>query len=172
MYGKIRLHDGTRDMGGVAGANYMVNLGEANSRLVPVGSAEYADVAAYAAAHPEMVTREFDERKVYMKKVIANDRYLAEVAGVEVNGVMVDTSRQSQALIAGAALQATIDSSYTLKWKTSAGFVDLTAAQVLALAAAVREYVQSQFDREAELCAAIDAAGTVEELDAVRWEDD
>jgi hypothetical protein len=91
--------------------------------------------------------------------LIAERRYRAETAGIAMDGYRVDTSRDSQSLITGAALQATLDAAYTCRWKTQAGFVDLSATQILALATAVRAHVQACFDREAVLLGEV-AAGT------------
>ena len=103
------------------------------------------------------------------KQEIAAARYAAEIAGVTVGGVVVKTDRESQALITGAALKATQDGTYSCTWKAESGFVTLNAATVLAVADAVRTHVQTCFDAEAAKCAMIDAAQTVEDVEAVVW---
>jgi len=104
------------------------------------------------------------ERK---RSEIAAARWEAETAGIDVNGFTVRTDRESQALITGAALKAMQDSTYSCRWKTESGFVELTAPQILAIADAVRAHVQSCFDREAELLPLIEAATSPEELDKI-----
>jgi len=69
----------------------------------------------------------------------------------------------------GAALKAMQDSTYSCRWKTESGFVELTAPQILAIADAVRAHVQACFDREAELLPLIEAAESQEELNAITW---
>lgn len=101
--------------------------------------------------------------------LIATRRYQAETAGITVNEMVVATDDRSQALIIGAALQALIDSEYSLQWKTAAGFVQLTGQQVLALASAVRAHVQACFDREAELLAAVADDSITNELLEQGW---
>jgi hypothetical protein len=101
---------------------------------------------------------------------IAAARWKDETRGVAVGGMTVDTSRESQGLITGAALQATIDDTYTCRWKTAEGFVTLDAQTVLAVAQAVRAHVQACFDREAKLAAVIGAAETLEEVQAVEYD--
>lgn len=86
---------------------------------------------------------------------IADQRYRHEIAGVDVGGMHVDTDDRSKLLINGAALEAMLDPDYVMQWKTPAGFVELDAGQVLAVARAVRAHVQACFDREAELLAAV-----------------
>lgn len=89
--------------------------------------------------------------------MIAARRWQAETGGAVVEGMPLDTGRDSQALITGAAVSAMLDSNYTVRWKTQSGFVELNAEQIIAVASAVRAHVQACFDREAELLAALDA---------------
>ena len=109
----------------------------------------------------------FAELQTAKRAEIAAARYEREIAGVEVNGILLDTGRDSQALITGAALAAMLDENYSLNWKTTSGFIHLTAPEIIAVAQAVRAHVQSCFDREGELVALVDAAQTAEELDAI-----
>lgn len=124
---------------------------------------EYADRYEVEAL-PE---KTLNELKVQKKQDIAAARYAAETAGTTVNGVTIDSGRDSQALITGAALAAVIDGEYSLNWKTTSGFIHLTAPEIIAVAQAVRAHVQSCFDREGELVALVDAAQTAEDLDAI-----
>jgi hypothetical protein len=100
---------------------------------------------------------------------IAAARYEVETGGAAVNGMAIDTSRESQALITGAALAATLDANYICRWKTGAGFVTLDAATIIAAAQAVRAHVQEAFNREAELIALLESAETVEQVAAIEW---
>ena len=99
------------------------------------------------------------KRREEMAQQIADRRWQAEVAGIDVGGMHIDTGRDSQALITGATVQAMLDPNYSLRWKTSTGFVDLTAEQIIGVATAARAHVQACFNREAELLDAL-AAGT------------
>ena len=87
--------------------------------------------------------------------LIAARRWLAETSGTTVEGMPIDTGRDSQGLITGAALAAMLDPAYSVRWKTVAGFVDLTAQQIIGVASAVRTFVQASFDREAVLLGAV-----------------
>lgn len=89
---------------------------------------------------------------------IAARRYQAETGGITVEGLPIDTGRDSQSLIMGAAVSAMLDAGCSVRWKTAGGFVSLDAPQIIALASAVRRHVQACFDREAELVTAL-AAG-------------
>lgn len=99
-------------------------------------------------------------RRAEMAQQIADRRWQAEVAGITVNGMAVATDRDSQSLITGAALAAMRDPAYVCRWKTAAGFVELNAEQLTAVADTVRAHVQACFDREAELLAEL-SAGTL-----------
>ena len=108
----------------------------------------------------------FKEKK---KKEIASDRYDEEISGVNVNGIEIDTERDSQALITGAALAALQDESYILKWKAENGFIELNATQVVSIANAVRAHVQGCFNREAECIALIDACTNMDDLNSIHY---
>jgi hypothetical protein len=90
---------------------------------------------------------------------ISSARYDAEIAGITVNGMFIDTGRDSQALITGAALSAFMDDTYICNWKTPDGFVEIDAPTLISVSKAVRVHVQACFDREAALLEAL-AAGT------------
>lgn len=115
------------------------------------------------------VEDKFATAKEAKKDEIAQARYNAEIAGVTINGVSIKTDRESQGLITGAALKAMQDNTYVCRWKGIDGFVELTAPQIIAIADAVRQHVQSCFDHEAELLPLIEAATTQAELDAIEW---
>ncbi|MGH8418049.1 MAG: DUF4376 domain-containing protein [Pseudomonas sp.] len=91
---------------------------------------------------------------------IADRRYQAEVSGTTIEGMPIDTGRDSQGLITGAALAAMLDADYVLRWKTLSGFVELTGSQIIAVASAIRAFVQACFDRESALLDAV-ADGTI-----------
>ncbi len=133
----------------------------AHSTPTPPPSTSGTEVACWAGAGwVVMPERPTPPIPAVTAEDIAARRYQAETAGTTVDGAQVDTGRDSQSLITGAALQATLDAAYTCRWKTAAGFVDLSATQILAMAAAVRAHVQACFDREAELLGEL-AAGTL-----------
>ena len=111
----------------------------------------------------------FSQQKDVARAEVAHARWVAETGGVALNGMTIRTDRESQSLITGAALKALQDAEYVCSWKTDAGFVELTAAQILAIADAVRAHVQACFDHERALLAIIDVAETVEDLEAATW---
>lgn len=116
-------------------------------------------IVADEGGYPALSDPREDTSQERYARDIAARRYQAETAGITVNGMPLDTGRDSQALVTGAALAAVIDPNYTCQWKTADGFVDLAAQQIIALASAMRAHVQACFDREAALLDAL-AAGT------------
>ena len=118
----------------------------------------------------DFIAPTFEDLRNRKYREIAQARYNAEIAGVTINGVLIKTDRETQAVLTAACLQAYIDSGYSLNWKTGDGtFVSLPAEQIMAFGTAVRAHVQSCFDHEAELLPLIEAATTQAELDAVKW---
>ena len=118
----------------------------------------------------DFITPTFEDLKVRKYREIATARYNAEIAGVTINGVLIRTDRETQAVLTAACLQAYIDSGYSLNWKTGDGtFVSLPAEQIMAFGTAVRAHVQSCFDHEAELSPLIENAETEAELEAIEW---
>lgn len=100
---------------------------------------------------------------------IAQRRWEAEVAGIIINGVRINTDDRSKLLINGAALEATIDPSYTMQWKTPDGFVPLSATQVIEIARSVRAHVESCFRRESELLVEVEAGTLTEQMLEQGW---
>lgn len=162
--GWIKVDEGTGDAYFLAQNNYlpqplMTDDGKYRWRLDGSGQIVENDL-----------TPTLDELKAAKRAEIAAARYAAEISGITLDGVEIRTDRESQALITGAALAAMQDENYILKWKAVSGFVELGAEQVMSVAQAVRQHVQSCFDREAELQTAIEAAETEEELNGITWE--
>ena len=90
-------------------------------------------------------------------ETIAARRYQAEVAGITISGMRIETDDRAKLLINGAAVEAMLDADYLMQWKTTEGFIELTGAQVIGIARAVRAHVQACFDREVELLAELEA---------------
>ena len=128
-------------------------------KVVKVTRKQVAMTAAEKASRDALLAAEWAER-------IATRRWLAETSGTTFGGMPIDTDDRGKLLINGAALRADRSADYVLRWKTSQGFVDLTAAQVLAVADTVSEHVQLCFDREdALLLAVADGSITAEMLE-------
>lgn len=115
----------------------------------------------------EQLAERLTAAKEAKKSEIAAARYEAEIAGI----LGIKTDRESQALLTGAVLQAFIDPTYSLNWKTVDGtFVELGYAEIMAVGTVVRTHVQVQFNKESEIRDKIDACTTVEEVAAITYE--
>lgn len=87
-------------------------------------------------------------------------RFEKETGGIVISGMAIATDRASQNMLTGAVLRAQMDANVTVKWKTVTGFVELSAAQIIAIATAVGNHVEACFAKEADVAAGI-AIGTI-----------
>jgi hypothetical protein len=117
----------------------------AGDKVTRLSVAEKVDGQYYPTFLAEAFT--LDEKRA----LIPARRDLAIYAGITVNNLPIDTDEVTQGRLAGAALQAVIDDTYTVQWKVSGQPVTLTAQEIIGVATAVRAHVQACFDREAEL---------------------
>lgn len=126
-----------------------------------------ADLRASGVLHVITAEDAFAAHVNEMKRRVAAQRWRVEAGGIVVNDVIVGTDLDTQTKLTAVRIIAKEDPGYTVNWKLPSGFVTLDAAQVIAMADAVRAHVQSAFDREAALLTEIEAATTHTELAAV-----
>lgn len=126
-------------------------------------------ISSDESGRPVLVAPPVDTSPERYARDIAARRYQAETAGTTIDGNALDTGRDSQALITGAALAAMLDPNYSCQWKTAGGFIKLAAPQLLAIATAMRAHVQACFDREAQLLAALEAGTFTETMLDQGW---
>lgn len=103
-----------------------------------------------------------------LQEYAAAKRWEKETGGLEVNGAIIDTTRDSQNMITGAYNYAQANPSKPVSFKAASGWVQLSAAEVIEIALAVGDHVQALFDLESTLADQI-AAGiitTIEQIDA------
>ena len=117
-------------------------------KVVKVARKQVAMTAGEKAERDELIAAQWADQ-------IAARRFEVETGGVIMAGVQINTERDSQSLLTGAAFAASIDPDYRIKWKAATGFVDLSAQQIIGVASAVRAFVQACFNREAELLGAV-----------------
>lgn len=103
------------------------------------------------------------ERKVAQ---IADARWREETAPYlwEAKGVHFDTSERSQIKYLQAAQKGK-----TILWKTYDGWVEMASGDFVDLITAYETYVEGLFTREATLAAQVQAAETVEAVEAIEW---
>lgn len=90
------------------------------------------------------------------RELIAAYRYEVETGGFEVAGHQIPTDRHTQQVLTAMYMRAKSDSEYLIRFKTGAGFIGLSASQIITIAEAVHDHVQAAFAREDELLIAIE----------------
>ena len=110
-------------------------------------------------------------QKAALLAYAADKRYRVETAGCIVSGVHMPTDRDTQAKMTAAFLLSQVNSNATFSWKTPAGFVTLTAAQIGGIAVAIGQFVQSAYATEAVVSSAINdgTITTTSQIDAANW---
>jgi hypothetical protein len=104
------------------------------------------------------------------KQLIAEQRYKVETGGITVEGVAVNTERDVRTLVFEAAWNATSDPTFTYNWKIPGGiFITLSSEQVINIGKAVAAHIQSCFDQEAVLCAAVDEGTYLDSMLLLGW---
>lgn len=119
----------------------------------------------------ELIKQPFPKPVTDYSGLIAAERFVREASGVIVEGMKIETTRDSQALIASTGLSAILDPEYHCNFKTLDGFVEIGAEQIIAIAKAVRAHVQACFDRELTLLRALEAGTYKEEMLDEGWPD-
>lgn len=109
--------------------------------------------------------------KSYIVNRVQTLRQDAEERGVDVNGNVFSTDISSQVKYVGILVYASMDKNYSGTWKTvNNGFVTLDAAGVVVMCVYVMAYLQVCFAWEQYVLAQVDAATTVEQLQAIDLE--
>lgn len=104
-------------------------------------------------------------------EIVAAECFRREGTGVTVEGLAIETTRDSQALIASIGLSAVLDPDYRCNFETAGGFVEIGAAQIITIAKAVRAHVQACFDRKFALLRAIEAGEYSDDMLSQGWPD-
>jgi len=101
----------------------------------------------------------------------ADKRWRVETGGIVVSGAPIATDDRSKTMLMGARIKADADPQYSVGWKTDAGFVSLTAAQIVGISDAVLAHVDACFAAEATVRAGIETGDiqTIAEIDAFAW---
>jgi hypothetical protein len=134
--------------------------------------ANVAEIPVNATEVPYVVTDIPLERlRDVRRELVEKARYAVEAEGIVVDGIPIDTDRQSRATmmeVFKAMQDGFIISSINLK--TSNGFTpDLDIAAMTSIVSATMAHVQEAFNKEARLFADIDVAATAEAINAVGW---
>ncbi len=106
------------------------------------------------ALEKEAASRERDP--VARKVALAAIRWEKETGGVVINGVRIDTSRESQNMIDGAYSYASRHLDEMIDFKSADGWISLNAPTVILIADAVAAHVQRCYTHERRLSEEID----------------
>ena len=132
----------------------------------PVVAPETGINGEVKAPEPPPVTLE--STKADKKAQIAEWRWHREVGGVNVGGTKVRTDRESQAQITSTLTSLEQGLLSTVDFKAQDGtWITLTLDEVKAVARAVAQHVQQSFTIERQLVEMVDAAETIEEVQAI-----
>lgn len=150
-----------------------------HGKNVPEGAVEISDElflrtinetdGVWRLVDGEVVKSPFPKIEPNYPALFAAERFRHETSAIFVEALNIETTRDSQALIASTGLSAILDPDYRCNFKTLDGFVEIGAEQIIAIAKAVRSHVQACFDRELDLLQAFEAGTYKNEMLAVGW---
>ena len=142
---------------------------DAERVVVPVGTS--GSWTPPAPPEPEVVT--LASARAAKLAELAEWRYNQEVGGISIGGARIRTDRESQATITGAFISLSQGLATSVDWKAEGGvWVQLTLAEIAPLAAAVVAHVQACFSAERVLSEQIQAAQTIEAVQAIAFPDE
>lgn len=149
---------------------YRVRLPDGQVTAFPAASGEPCEVNA--AADIAAALNDLAPRKASLRLRAKERRRELEAAGVLVDGYPLETDRATTGdLTKTLMLGSIVGETFAVDWKFADGvFRHRTLAQLRVMALAAGAYVQTCFSRESQLLAAIDAAETAGQLDAVAGE--
>jgi len=128
------------------------------------------EVGATGAIIPPSVDMSLSAVKARKLDELAEARWRHETSGVLVGGVRIKTDRESQGTISGAYSTLKDGLVPYIDWKADGGqWVQVTLAELTPIAQAVAVHVQGAFSLERQLSEQVQAATTVEEVQAVAW---
>lgn len=127
---------------------------------LPLANVEIGTTGSYVV--PEET---FESAKADKKQEIAAWRYNEETKGVNVNGNIISTSRESQTSLSAAYTSMKDGLISTVNWKMSDGtFVTLDLSTITVIAQAVVNHIQSCFDREMYYLNLLEQTTTIEQV--------
>ena len=119
-----------------------------------------------ALPEPEPAPVELSDIKAQRLNELAAYRFTKETAGITLNGMTIETNRESQALITGAWSFSQLNPAVLIDWKAESGWIQIDAATIAGIAGAVAAHVQACFSAERIHAEAILALETSEEVAA------
>lgn len=100
---------------------------------------------------------------------LADNRWREETAGYIYNGHEFHSDRESQDRVFQAYTASLSNPNFTATWKTKTGWLEMTANDFITLYNEFQTFLQGLYQKEKNLQALVEAATTIEELNAIEW---
>ena len=100
---------------------------------------------------------------------LADARWREETAGFMYNGHEFHSDRESQDRFFQAYMASLSDPSFAVTWKTKDGWLEMIASDFITLYNEFYVFLQNLYQKEKNLQEQIEAATTIEELEAIQW---
>jgi len=100
---------------------------------------------------------------------IADLRWQEETGGYMYNGHEFHSDRESQDRFFQAFIASINDPTFTTIWKTKTGWLEMTASDFIELYNEFQTFLQGLYQKEKALQEQVEAATTIDELEAVEW---
>jgi len=100
---------------------------------------------------------------------IAELRWQEETGGYMYNGHEFHSDRESQDRVFQAYIASINEPTFTTIWKTKTGWLKMTASDFITLYNEFQAFLQGLYQKEKALQEQVQAATTVDELEAVEW---
>ena len=100
---------------------------------------------------------------------LADSRWQEETAGYMYNNHEFNSDRESQDRVFQAYMASLNDPNFTVTWKTKDGWLEMTASDFITLYNEFQTFLQGLYQKEKNLQALVEAATTIEELNAIEW---
>ena len=112
---------------------------------------------------------DLDKLKAEKIAELANARWQEETGGYIYKGHEFHSDRESQDRFFQAYMASLSDSNFTVTWKTKNGWLEMTASDFITLYNEFYVFLQNLYQKEKNLQEQIEAATTIEELEAIQW---
>lgn len=122
------------------------------------------DAEAIEKMANETFKQYLDSAKLEVFQAVANNRYNFEVGGVTVNGITIQTDRESQSTVNAAYTTLKNHLVETIDWKGTNGWTQIDLTTIEFFAKTIAEHTQYSFTQERIHSEAIDAITTFEDL--------
>ena len=100
---------------------------------------------------------------------LADLRWQEETNGYMYNGHEFHSDRESQDRVFQAYMASLNNPNFAATWKTKTGWLEMTASDFITLYNEFYVFLQNLYQKEKNLQEQIEAATTIEELEAIQW---